>query len=302
VVELIRLPDHRVSRTLAANAELKARVARLRKGPAEFVQVDIGDGVKLNAWVMKPIDFTPNRKYPILFTNYGGPGSQTVLDAWGGPGYLWNLFLTQKGYLVASIDNRGTGMRGRAWRKIVYRQLGVVETQDQAAAARAIGRWSYVDSTRMGVFGWSYGGFMSLNGLFQAPDVYRMAIAVAPVTHWKFYDNIYTERYNGLPRENPDGYDRGSPLSYVEQMRGRLLLVHGTGDDNVHYQNAEALINKLVAANKQFDLMSYPNRNHGIAGGNTTLHLRERLTNFIDETLGPPAVMPLARTPANLTE
>jgi dipeptidyl-peptidase-4 len=193
-------------------------------------------------------------------------------------------------------------MRGRAWRKIVYRQLGVVETQDQAAAARAIGRWGYVDSTRMGVFGWSYGGFMSLNGLFQAPDVYRMAIAVAPVTHWKFYDNIYTERYNGLPRDNPDGYDRGSPLSYVEQMRGRLLLVHGTGDDNVHYQNAEALINKLVAANKQFDLMSYPNRNHGIAGGNTTLHLRERLTSFIDETLGPPAVLPLARTPANLTE
>jgi dipeptidyl-peptidase-4 len=225
-----------------------------------------------------------------------------VLDAWGGPSYLWNLFLTQKGYLVASIDNRGTGMRGRAWRKIVYRQLGVVETQDQAAAARVIGRWGYVDSTRMGVFGWSYGGFMSLNGLFQAPDVYRMAIAVAPVTHWKFYDNIYTERYNGLPRDNPDGYDRGSPLTYVEQMRGRLLLVHGTGDDNVHYQNAEALINKLVAANKQFDLMSYPNRNHGISGGNTTLHLRERLTSFIDETLGPPAVLPLARTPVNLTE
>jgi dipeptidyl-peptidase-4 len=142
---------------------------------------------------------------------------------------------------------------------------------------------------------------MSLNGLFQAPDVYRMAIAVAPVTHWKFYDNIYTERYNGLPRDNAGGYDKGSPLSYVDQMRGRLLLVHGTGDDNVHYQNSEALINKLVAANKPFELMSYPNRNHSISGGNTSLHLRGLLTSFIDETLGPPTAVPLERVPANLT-
>ncbi len=301
VIELIRLPGHQVARTLVGNAQLAARVAQLRKGPAEFFQVGIGDSVKLNGWLMKPIDFTPNRKYPILFTNYGGPGSQTVVDQWGGSGYLWNLLLTQKGYLVASIDNRGTGMRGRAWRKIVYRRLGVIETQDQAAAARAIGRWDFVDSTRMGVFGWSYGGFMSLNGLFQAPDVYRMAIAVAPVTHWKFYDNIYTERYNGLPQENADGYDRGSPLSYVNQMRGDLLLVHGTGDDNVHYQNSEALINSLVAANKPFELMSYPNRNHSITGGPTSLHLRDLLTRFIDQTLGPPVVTPMQRAPASLT-
>jgi dipeptidyl-peptidase-4 len=301
VTELIRLQGHQPVRTLAANTELAARVEKLRRGTAEFFQVDIGDGVRLNGWIMKPLDFNPNRKYPILFSNYGGPGSQTVLDGWGGPGYLWNLLLTQKGYLVASIDNRGTGMRGRAWRKIVYGRLGVIETQDQAAAARAIGRWSFVDSTRMGVFGWSYGGFMSLNGLFQAPDVYRMAIAVAPVTHWKFYDNIYTERYNGLPRDNAGGYDKGSPLSYVDQMRGRLLLVHGTGDDNVHYQNSEALINKLVAANKPFELMSYPNRNHSISGGNTSLHLRGLLTSFIDETLGPPTAVPLERVPANLT-
>ncbi len=292
VTELIRLPEHQVVRTLVANAQLKSRVATLRRGPAEFFQVDIGDGVKLNGWVMKPVDFTPNRKYPLFFTNYGGPGSQTVLDSWSGSNYLWNLMLTQKGYLVASIDNRGTGMRGRDWRKIVYRRLGVIETQDQVAAARAMGRWSYVDSTRIGVFGWSYGGFMSLNGLFQAPDVYSMAIAVAPVTHWKFYDNIYTERYNGLPQDNKSGYDAGSPLSYVDRMRGRLLLVHGTGDDNVHYQNSEALINALVQADKQFDLMSYPNRNHGIFGGNTTLHLRQRLTDFIDQTLGPPRLLP----------
>jgi dipeptidyl-peptidase-4 len=301
VTELIRLPDHQVVRTLVANAQLAARVGKLRRGPAEFFQVDIGDGIKLNGWVMKPVDFNPNRKYPILFSNYGGPGSQTVLDGWGGTGYLWNTMLTQKGYIVASIDNRGTGMRGRAWRKIVYGRLGVIETQDQVAAARAIGRWSYVDSTRMGVFGWSYGGFMSLNGLFQAPEVYRMAISVAPVTHWKYYDNIYTERYNGLPRDNAEGYDKGSPLSYVEQMRGRLLLVHGTGDDNVHYQNTEALVNKLVTANKSFNFMSYPNRDHSISGGNTTLHLRGLLTSFIDETLGPPTAVPLERVPATLT-
>ncbi|MFN8645446.1 MAG: S9 family peptidase [Gemmatimonadales bacterium] len=292
VTELVTLPEHRPLRTLVANAQLRERVAALRKGPAEFFQVDIGDGVRLNGWMMKPVDFDPARKYPVFFSNYGGPGSQTVLDSWGGTNYLWNLLLTQKGYIVASIDNRGTGMRGRAWRKIVYRQLGVIETQDQAAAARAMGRWAFVDSTRMGVFGWSYGGFMSLNGLFQAPDVYRMAVAVAPVTHWKFYDNIYTERYNGLPQDNPAGYDKGSPLSYVDRMRGRLLLVHGTGDDNVHYQNSENLLNRLVAANKTFDFMAYPNRNHGIFGGNTTLHLRTLITNFIDETLGPPRSLP----------
>ncbi len=292
VTELVTLPEHRPLRTLVTNAQLRERVAALRKGPAEFFQVDIDDGVRLNGWMMKPVDFDPARKYPVFFSNYGGPGSQTVLDSWGGTNYLWNLLLTQKGYIVASIDNRGTGMRGRAWRKIVYRQLGVIETQDQAAAARAMGRWAFVDSTRMGVFGWSYGGFMSLNGLFQAPDVYRMAVAVAPVTHWKFYDNIYTERYNGLPRDNPAGYDKGSPLSYVDRMRGRLLLVHGTGDDNVHYQNSENLLNRLVAANKTFDFMAYPNRNHGIFGGNTTLHLRTLITNFIDETLGPPRSLP----------
>ena len=300
-MELVRLPSHAVVRTLVANAGLKQKVAALERGPAEFFQVDIGGGTVLNGWMMKPPAFNPNRKYPVLFTVYGGPGSQTVLDSYGGSGYLWHLMLTQKGYIVASVDNRGTGMRGRDWRKIIYGRLGVVETQDQAAAARAIGRWSYVDSTRIGIWGWSYGGFMSLNTLFQASEVYRMAIAVAPVTHWKFYDNIYTERYNGLPQDNKTGYDAGSPLTYVNQLRGRLLLVHGTGDDNVHYQNSESLINALVAVNKPFDLMSYPNRNHGISGGNTTIHLRELLTRFVDETLGPPRATPTSPPPGPLT-
>lgn len=301
VTELVQLPAHQVVRTLVANAQLKQRVEALRRGSHEFVQLDIGDDIKLNAWVMKPAGFDPNKKYPLFISNYGGPGSQTVLDSWGGANYLWYLLLNQKGYLVASIDNRGTGMRGRDWRKIIYRQLGVVETQDQAAAARVMEKWSYVDPSRVGLFGWSYGGFMSLNGLFQAPDVYSMAISVAPVTHWKFYDNIYTERYNGLPDENKAGYDAGSPLSYVDRMRGRLLLVHGTGDDNVHYQNSESLINGLVKADKQFDLMSYPNRTHGIFGGNTSVHLRTMLTNFIDETLGPPQSVPQATSQVPLT-
>jgi dipeptidyl-peptidase-4 len=285
VSELIRLPSHEVIKTLVDNATLRARVAALRRGPSEFFKVDIGDGVTLNGWIMKPADFDSTRKYPILFHVYGGPGSNTVVDSWGGSQYLWHLMLTQQGYLVASVDNRGTNTRGRDFRKIVYGQMGVIETHDQVAAARAMGRWSYVDSTRMGIWGWSYGGFMSLNALFQAPEVYRMAIAVAPVTHWKYYDNIYTERYNGLPQDNKDGYDRGSPLTYAKQMTGRLLVVHGTGDDNVHYQNTEALVNALVAANKQFTLMTYPNRNHGIFGGNTTRHLRTLLTNFIYDNL-----------------
>jgi dipeptidyl-peptidase-4 len=243
--------------------------------------------------MMKPPGFDPSRKYPILFFVYGGPGSQTVLDSWGGSTYLWHLLLTQQGVIVASVDNRGTGARGRAWRKIVYGQLGVLETHDQAAAAAALARTRpYIDPSRIGVWGWSYGGFMSLNCLFQAPEVYSMAAVVAPVTHWSYYDNIYTERYNGLPQRNKAGYDRGSPLTYVKQMKGKLLLVHGSGDDNVHYQNTEALINALVEADKPFRFMEYPNRTHSISGGNTSVHLRTLLTDFITGSLGGKNGMP----------
>lgn len=292
--DLVALPSHQSLRVLVANTQLKERVAALRTGPAEFFSVDIGGGVSLNGWIMKPPGFDPSRKYPVLFYVYGGPGSQTVMDSWGGSTWLWHAMLTQQGYLVASVDNRGTGARGRDFRKVIYGQMGVIETQDQAAAARAIGRWGYVDSTRMGIWGWSYGGFMTLNTLFQANDVYRMGVAVAPVTHWKYYDNIYTERYNGLPQENAAGYERGSPLTYAGQLTGDLLVVHGTGDDNVHYQNTEALQNALVKANKQYTMMSYPNRNHGIFGGNTTRHLRTLLTEYIHEHLpaSAPAPMP----------
>ena len=287
VTDLVDLQaGHVVLRTLVDNAQLRARVGALRRSPREFFQVDIGDGVRLNAYVMKPPDFDATRRYPVFFTVYGGPGSQTVTDGWGGNGALWHTMLTQRGYVVMSVDNRGTGGRGSAFKKIVYGQMGVIETRDQAAAARAIWRmFPWVDSTRVGIWGWSYGGFMALNTILQFPDVYRTAIAVAPVTHWKFYDTIYTERYNGLPQDNAAGYDRGSPLTYARNLRGNLLIVHGTGDDNVHYQNTETMVNALVAANRPFQLMTYPNRNHGISGGSTTRHLYELLTRFVMEKL-----------------
>ncbi len=285
VTELVELPSHRVLRTIVDNARLKARVSMLRRGAVEFTQVDVGDGVKLNAWLIKPPGFDSTKRYPILLHVYGGPGSQTVVDQWGGAQGLWHQLLAQKGYIVASVDNRGTGARGRAWRKVVYGQLGVVETRDQAAAARALGRLPYVDATRIGIWGWSYGGFMSLNAITQHPDVYKTAVAVAPVTHWKYYDTIYTERYNGLPQDNAAGYDRGSPLTYAKSLKGNLLIVHGSGDDNVHYQNTEAMVNALVAAKRPFSLMVYPNRTHAIAGGSTRQHLFELLTRFVEEKL-----------------
>ncbi|HEY3221569.1 MAG TPA: S9 family peptidase [Gemmatimonadales bacterium] len=282
---LVSLPENHTIRALVDNAALKAKVAGLRLGATEFRQVDIGNGIKLNAWLIKPPNFDSTSRYPVFFYVYGGPGSQTVTDAWGGQNYLWYQMLAQRGYIVASVDNRGTGARGRAWRKLIYRQMGVVETQDQAAAARAVGRLPFVDSTRIGIWGWSYGGFMTLNALTQAPDVYRMGISVAPVTHWKYYDTIYTERYNGLPQDNKAGYDKGSPLTYAKNLKGRLLIVHGSGDDNVHFQNTEAMINALIDANRPFSLMVYPNRNHSISGGTTRQHLYTLLTKFVEDNL-----------------
>jgi len=287
VTDLVRLPDHRPIRTLVANAELRARVAALRRGPHEFLSLKLPDGATVPAWIMRPPRLEPGRRYPLLMYVYGGPATQTVLDAWlGVPHYLFHLFLTQRGYVVASVDNRGTpAPLGRAWRKVVYGRLGVLETEEQAEAARLLGRLDYVDSTRVAIWGWSNGGFVSLNALFRFPDVYRAAIAVAPVTHWALYDNIYTERYNGLPDANREGYDAGSPLSHVAGLRGDLLLIHGSGDDNVHYQNTEMLINALVAANKPFTMMEYPNRNHALRGGTTRLHLFGLMTRFLDERL-----------------
>ncbi|HWN20184.1 MAG TPA: S9 family peptidase [Gemmatimonadales bacterium] len=286
VVRLTRLPGHQILRTLIDNAGLRARLAPLRKGTVEFFSIPLENGVKLPALLMKPADFDSTRKYPLLLHVYGGPGNSTVNDAWGSY-YLWHLLLTQQGYIVASVDNRGTpAPLGRPWRKSIYGQLGVLETRDQAAAARALAQRSYVDPSRIGIWGWSYGGFMTLNTLFQYPDLFRTGVAVSPVTHWSLYDNVYTERFNGLPAENKAGYDRGSPLTYVNGLKGNLLLVHGGGDDNVHFQNSEVLINALVEANKPFTMMEYPNRTHCVCQGkNTQLHLFELITRYLDQNL-----------------
>jgi dipeptidyl-peptidase-4 len=286
VIRLVRLPNHQPIRTLEDNQGLRSKVTALSRGPVEWLSIEAEDGSAMPGVLLKPADFDSTRKYPLLFFLYGGPGHAEVTDVWGGY-YLWHTMLTQKGYLVAIVDNRGTPTPlGRRFRKAIYGQMGVLETRDQAVAARTLIRRPYVDPERVGIWGWSYGGFMALNALFQHADLYRTAVAVSPVTHWALYDNVYTERFNGLITDNLEGYDRGSPLSYVKGMRGNLLLIHGGGDDNVHYQNTEMLINALVAANRPFEMMEYPNRTHCICQGKgTQAHLFNLVTRFLDRTL-----------------
>ena len=288
VTELIRLPDHEVIRTLVDNHQLRETVNALDRGDFQFFQVDIGDAL-LDAWIMYPPDFDPEKKYPILFYGYSEPWGQTVQDSWGGGNYLWHLMLTQQGYIVASIDNRGTpGARGRDWRKALYRNIGQLNVADLSAAARVIISRPYVDPERVGTWGWSGGGEMALNLLFQYPDVYGTAIAVAAVSHQKYYDTIYTERYMGLPDEAAEDYEAGAPITHAENLEGNLLLVHGTADDNVHYQNFEALVNELVAHNKHFTMLSYPNRSHGIfEGQGTRRHLYTEMTRYLNENMAP---------------
>ena len=294
VIDLVRLPDHEVARTFVDNARLRTTVEALTRGETEFFRVDIGDGVELDGWMILPSDFDPAKKYPVLFYVYGEPWSQTVVDRWGGSRTLWHTMLAEQGYVVMSIDNRGTpAPRGRAWRKIVYGSVGVLASADQAAAARAINQWPFVDSTRIGIWGWSGGGSMTLNALFRYPEVYHVGMSIAPVPDQRYYDTIYQERYMGTPQDNPDGYREGSPITYAENLQGDLLLVHGTGDDNVHYQGSEALINKLIEHNKHFTMMSYPNRSHGIwEGRGTTRHLYGLLTRYLNEHLPPGPITP----------
>ena len=288
VTDLVRLPKHEAVRTLVSNECLRNRVNKLKRLPTEFFRIDIGEGVCLDGWCMKPFDFDPGKRHPLLFYVYGEPAGSTVRDSWGNLRHLWHLMLTQQGYLVMSVDNRGTDVpRGRAWRKSIYRQIGILASKDQAASARAIiNSRKDVDPERIGIWGWSGGGSMSLNAIFRYPDLYHMAMAVAPVSNQLFYDTIYQERYMGLPEHNKEGYKEGSPITYAHQLEGNLLLVHGTGDDNVHYQSTEALINALIEANKRFSLMAYPNRSHRISEGeNTTRHLYEILTWYLKENL-----------------
>jgi dipeptidyl-peptidase-4 len=288
-VELVRLPQHTVARVLVENAPLREKLGKLKRPPVEFFRVDVADGVQLDGWMIKPTNFDSSKKYPILFHVYGEPAGQTVVDRWGGARSLWHHMLAQQGYLVASVDNRGTpAPRGRAWRKSIYRGIGCISSQDQAAAARAIGRWPYVDATRVAIWGWSGGGEGTLSALFRYPEVFGTGMAVAPVTDMRFYDTIYQERYMGLPTDNAEDYKLCSPLTYAHQLKGNLLVVHGTGDDNVHYQNTEALVNALVEANKPFTMMAYPNRSHGISEGkNTTRHVYELLTRYLRDHVPP---------------
>jgi dipeptidyl-peptidase-4 len=236
---------------------------------------------------MKPPGFDSTRRYPVFFEVYGEPASQTVLDRWTGAGYLWNLMLTQKGYIVASIDNRGTpAPRGRAFRKVIHQKVGVINVDDQAAALRIMRSWPWVDSTRIGVWGWSGGGSMTLHLMFQHPELYQTGMAVAPAADVRLYDTIYQERYLGLPQQSPDAYRAASAVTHADKLRGNLLVVHGQGDDNVHYQATERLINALVAANRPFTMMAYPNRTHCICEGDgTTLHLFSLLTRYLEQNL-----------------
>lgn len=288
VVELVSLPDHRSVRVLADNSRLREKLAALKKCPTEFFRVDIGDKVLLDAWCMKPPDFDPNKRYPLLFHVYGEPAGQTVLDQWGGEGYLWHLMLAQRGCIVMSVDNRGTpAPRGRQWRKCIYRQVGILASDDQAMAARAIvAQRPYIDPNRVGIWGWSGGGSMTLNAIFRYPNIYHTAIAVAFISDQRYYDTIYQERYMGLPDDNAEGYKNGSPITFARHLQGNLLLIHGTGDDNCHYQNCEALIDELIKHNKPFRMMAYPNRTHGIhEGEGTRLHLYELMTQYLEENL-----------------
>ncbi|MGD8868012.1 MAG: S9 family peptidase [Gemmatimonadales bacterium] len=287
VIDVVKLPEHEVVRTLADNSRLRAGVEALRRTPVEFFRVDIGDGVMIDGWMMKPYDFDPAQRYPVLLYVYGEPWGQTVRDTWTGYQYLWHLMLAQQGYIVASVDNRGTpAPRGRDWRKIVYQKIGTLTSADQAAAMREIEGWDFVDPDRTAIWGWSGGGSSTLNGMFRHPDVFEVGMSVAPVPDIRLYDTIYQERYAGLPQRDPQVYEQCSPITFAHQLEGKLLIVHGTGDDNVHYQGTERLINELIRYNRQFTMMAYPNRSHGIyEGRGTTLHLYTLLTNFLKENL-----------------
>jgi dipeptidyl-peptidase-4 len=252
--------------------------------------VEIEEGVELDGWMITPPDFDPKKTYPLLMFVYGEPAGQTVRDVWGRDTSLWHLLLAQKGFVVASIDNRGTpGPRGRAWRKSVYRQIGIQASADQATGLQALlASRPYLDPKRVGIWGWSGGGSMTLNAMFRYPKLYSTGIAIAFISDQTLYDTIYQERYMGLPDDNPDGYTNGSPITFAHQLEGDLLIIHGTADDNCHYQNFERLTNELIRHNKPFSMMSYPNRTHGInEGENTTLHLFSLMTRYLVEHLEP---------------
>ena len=286
--ELVSLPDHKLVRMSSDGAESRKKMAQFLTQPAEFFKVDAGDGVAVDGWMMKPPNFDPAKKYPVLVNIYGEPASQTVLDRWGGNGALFHRYIASLGYLVVSFDNSGTpAPRGRAWRKVIYGDVGVLSSKQQAQALRSLGKMdAFVDLDRVAVWGWSGGGTNTLNLIFRSPDLYKVGMAVAPVPDQRLYDSIYQERYMGLPQDNSEGYKKGSAINFAAGLKGHLLIVHGSGDDNVHYQGTELLVNKLIELGKSFDFMTYPDRTHGISEGpGTTVHVYHLLARYLTEHL-----------------
>ena len=271
-------------RKLESNDRLNKKLSEYNLSKREFLTIP-SDTTLLNAWMIKPLNFDPNKKYPVFMTVYGGPGHNEVTDSWGGMKYMFYQLLAQKGYIVFSVDPRGTMYRGEAFKKSTYLQLGKLETEDIINAAISLSTLPYIDKNRIGIQGWSYGGFMSSLAITKGADVFCSAIAVAPVTNWRYYDNIYTERFMRTPKENTSGYDNNSPINFVDKIKGRYLLIHGSADDNVHFQNTMEMVNALVKADKQFDLFVYPNKDHGIYGGNTRNHLFKLMLDFILESI-----------------
>ncbi len=277
-------PNGKMIQMLEENTSLKQTLQEYSISKQEFFTIPV-DTIELNAWMIKPADFNENKKYPVLMYVYGGPGSQTVTNAWGGTNFIWYQYLAQQGYIIVSVDNRGTGGRGSAFKKCTYKKLGEIETSDQISAAKYFANLPYVDKTRIGIQGWSYGGYMSSLCITMGADYFKSAIAVAPVTHWKFYDSIYTERFMQTPQENEKNYDDFAPLNHADKLKGNYLLIHGMADDNVHFQNSVAMVNALIEAGKHFDFYMYPDKNHGIYGGNARFHVYEKMTRFILEKL-----------------
>lgn len=278
---VLKQADGKWQRVLESNRKCAETMGGYQFSKTEFGQMTTDSGIKLNYWMMKPFNFDPAKKYPVLMFVYGGPGHNTVRNNWGGRNYFYHQYLTQKGYIVVSVDGRGTGNRGEAFKKCTYLQLGKLEHLDQAAAARWLSSQSYVDGNRIGIWGWSFGGYMSSLCITKTPETFKAAIAVAPVTNWRYYDNIYTERFLRTPEENPKGYDDNSPINFVKNIRGSYLLVHGTGDDNVHWQNTAEMINAMIKAGVRYDSEVYPNRNHGIGDSRAQYHLYRRMAEFV---------------------
>ena len=272
-------------RTLVDNEKLKKTMASFDFQPKEFFTFKTERGDMLNGWTIKPKNMDPAKKYPVLVAIYGGPGHNTVTNSFDGRSLYWHQLLAQKGYIVVSVDPRGTYYRGRDFKNSTYLQLGKLETEDMISTAKYLGELPYVDKERIGIQGWSFGGYLTSSCMTKGADYFKAGIAVAPVTNWRFYDTIYTERFMQSPEENPEGYDDNSPINHVDLLRGPYLLVHGSADDNVHYQNTMEMIDALVKANKDFDLFIYPDKNHGIYGGTTRLHLFEKMTKFLEENL-----------------